>query len=217
MGSGFTNARRATSPLAPLAPLARAALVLAATLGSAACSKSQPPPAQPMMPATTSAPVAPGPYPGQPAQAPQAQPQPQPQPVAVDPVTLAIDTALDVALLARADKDAPGMKPEGQPLRVTMKESDLSAMVVTLHPGRCYTIIAMSAPLQVSELEVHLSLLPFNVLALSSSPKDKNPAFIGKGNAPTCPAVPLDVQYRIDVIAKRGAGRVVAQVFSRPK
>jgi len=198
-----------------LAIARRVALVIATALASAACSKSQPPPAQPLAPtpSTSSAPMATGgPSPGQPS-----PPQAQPQPAAVDPAVLAVDTALDVALLARADKDAPGMKPDGQPLRVTMKENELSAMVVTLHPGRCYTIIAMSAPLQVSELEVHLSLLPFNVLALSSSPKDKNPAFIGKGNAPSCPVVPLDVQYRIDVIAKRGSGRVVAQMFSRPK
>ena len=178
----------------------------------AACSKQQPPPQ------VAYAPVSSG---SVPSATPSGTTPPggQPMPVATgaDPITLAADAALDVAMLAQADREAPGMKPEGQPLRVTMKENDLSAMIVTLQPNHCYTFIAMSGPLQVSDLEIHLMLLPFNVEAQRSLPNTRNPAFIGRGNQPSCPVVPIPIQYRVDVIAKKGSGRVVAQMFARPK
>lgn len=176
------------------------------------CSKSPPPPATPLAPIgpqPTSAPIATSP-PG---------PVTPPPPAAGSPeaMLLLVDQALDVAMLAQGDREAPGMKPDGQPLRVTLREGELSAFVVTLHPGRCYTFIGMSAPLMVSQLEMKMMLLPFNIEALRTNARDTNPAFIGRGHAPTCPVAPFDIQYRIDVTAKRGAGRVVAQMFSRPK
>lgn len=188
-----------------LAPLALLAL---------SCSKNPPPPAVPLAPSQptvtpTSAPIATNP-PGPVA-------PPAPAPGSPEALLLLVDQALDVAMLAQGDREAPGMKPDGQPLRVTLRENELSAFVVTLHPGRCYTFIAMSAPLQVTQLEMKMMLLPFNIEALRTAPKDTNPAFIGRGTAPTCPVAPFDIQYRIDVTAKRGAGRVVAQMFSRPK
>lgn len=191
-------------------------IAAAAALGLLAlsCSKNPPPPATPIAPNTpqpNSAPIATSP-PGPVAPAPVT-----PAPGSPEAMLLVVDQALDVAMLAQGDREAPGMKPDGQPLRVTLRENELSAFVVTLHPGRCYTFIAMSAPLMVTQLEMKMMLLPFNIEALRTNARDTNPAFIGRGTAPTCPVAPFDIQYRIDVTAKRGAGRVVAQMFSRPK
>jgi hypothetical protein len=135
---------------------------------------------------------------------------------APDPAAAAAEAALDVALMALADKDAPGMKPEGQPLRATLKESEHAEMIVTLLPGRCYTIIAMSPPQQIADVLIKLNMMPFNAEALHSS-KEKNPAFIGRGKTPTCPVAPIAIQYKIEVVAKKGEGRVLAQMFSRAK
>jgi hypothetical protein len=128
-----------------------------------------------------------------------------------------VDAALDAAIVAQAAKDAPGMTAEGPAGHETLQPNGHYGMVVTLQPGKCYTIIAMSPPLQVSELDVHLFMLPLNIESGHSPPTDKNPAVLGKGAAKTCPISPIAVPYKIDVSARKGAGRVGVAVFSKSK
>jgi hypothetical protein len=129
----------------------------------------------------------------------------------------ALDAAIDLAMAAAAPKDAPGMAAEGQPGRATLAEGGHTSLIVTMQPGRCYTVIAMSAPLQVAELGVTLYALPLNMEAGRSGATDKNPAVLGKGKTPTCPISPIPMPYKVDVVAKKGAGRVSVQVFSKAK
>ena len=137
---------------------------------------------------------------------------------AVALVGAALDAAIDAAIQAQAAKDAPGMSIEGQPGRVTLAEGGTFNMLVTLQPGRCYTIIAMSSLLQVSQLEVKLLAPPlFNIEAGRSAPGDKNPAVLGKGKGATCPISPIALPYRVDVTARKGAGRVGVALFSKTK
>lgn len=130
----------------------------------------------------------------------------------------AIDAAIDVGIQAQAAKDAPGMSVEGPVGHATLAEGAVFNMLVTLQPGRCYTIIAASAPLQISTVEVKLMAPPlFNVEAGRSAAADKNPAVLGKGKAATCPLAPIAIPYRVDVIARKGGGRVGVAVYSRAK
>jgi hypothetical protein len=129
----------------------------------------------------------------------------------------ALDAAIDLAMAADAPKDAPAMAAEGQPGRATLAEGGHTSLIVTLQPGRCYTVIAMSAPLQVAELGVTLYALPLNMEAGRSAATDKNPAVLGKGKTPTCPISPIPMPYKVDVVAKKGAGRVSVQLFSKAK
>lgn len=133
------------------------------------------------------------------------------------PLAAGVDAALDAAIVAQAAKDAPGMTSEGQVGHETLQQGGHFGMVVTLQPGRCYTVIAMSAPLQVSELEVKLFMLPLNIESGRSPATDKNPAVLGKGKGATCPISPLAVPYKVDVTAKKGAGRIAVAVFSKAK
>ncbi len=128
-----------------------------------------------------------------------------------------VDAALDAAITAQAAKDAPGMSAEGQPGRATLQTSEHFGMVVTLQPGRCYTIIALSPPLQISELEVKLLALPLSIEGGRSPATDKNPAVLGRGKQATCPASPIALPYKVDVTAKKGAGRMAVAVFSKAK
>ena len=128
-----------------------------------------------------------------------------------------VDAALDAAIVAQAAKDAPGMTAEGGTGHETLQQGGHFGMVVTLQPGKCYTIIAMSAPLQISELDVHLFMLPLNIESGHSPPTDKNPAVLGRGAAKTCPVSPIAVPYKVDVSARKGAGRVAVAVFSKSK
>jgi len=130
----------------------------------------------------------------------------------------ALDAAIDLGIQAQAAKDAPGMSVEGTINHTTLAEGAVFNSLVTLQPGRCYTIIAASAPLQVSTVEVKLLAPPlFNVEAGRSGATDKNPAVLGKGKTATCPISPIAIPYRVDVIARKGAGRIGVAVFSRAK
>ncbi len=130
----------------------------------------------------------------------------------------ALDAAIDLGIQAQAAKDAPGMSVEGTVNHATLAEGAVFNTLVTLQPGRCYTIIAASAPLQISTVEVKLLAPPlFNVEAGRSGATDKNPAVLGKGKAATCPISPIAIPYRVDVVARKGAGRVGVAVYSRAK
>jgi len=149
--------------------------------------------------------------------APSASASAAPSGSAANPLGPAVDAALDAAIVAQAAKDAPGMTAEGSAGHETLLPNGHYGMVVTLQPGKCYTIIAMSPPLQVSELDVHLFMLPLNIESGHSPPTDKNPAVLGRGAAKTCPISPIPVPYKIDVSARKGAGRVGVAVFSKSK
>ena len=43
------------------------------------------------------------------------------------------------------------------------------------------------------------------------------PKVIGAGSKPICPVAPIAIPYKIDIYARKGAGAVGAQVYSRPK
>lgn len=140
-------------------------------------------------------------------------------PSAIGSAAVAVmDQALDVAMAAQAGKDAPGMAPEGPPGRATLNPSGTFNMIVNLQPGKCYTVIALSPPAQVTQLEVKLMLPPlYNMEAGKSPATDKNPAVLGKGAQKTCPISPIALPYRVDVTAKQGGGRMMVQVFSKAK
>lgn len=149
--------------------------------------------------------------------APSASASAAPSGSAAAALAAGFDAALDAAIVAQAAKDAPGMTSEGQAGHETLQQGGHYGMVVTMQPGRCYTVIAMSAPLQVSEMDVHLYMLPLNVEAGHSPPTDKNPAVLGKGAAKICPIAPIAVPYKVDVAARKGAGRIAVGVFSKSK
>ena len=129
----------------------------------------------------------------------------------------ALDLAIDTAIQAAALKSAPGMAVEGTVNHQTVAEGGSFNQLVTMQPGRCYTIIAMSAPTQVGTLEVKLMAPPlFTVEAGRSGATDKNPAVLGKGKG-TCPILPIAVPYRIDTVARKGGGRVGVAVYSKAK
>jgi hypothetical protein len=171
------------------------------------------------MPSSSGAPMASGSAApsGSASAAASAAPSAAPSGSAANLLGAGVDAALDAAIVAQAAKDAPGMTAEGPAGHETLLPNGHYGMVVTLQPGKCYTIIAMSPPLQVSELDVRLFMLPLNIESGHSPPTDKNPAVLGKGAAKTCPISPIAVPYKIDVSARKGAGRVGVAVFSKSK
>ena len=129
----------------------------------------------------------------------------------------ALDAAIDIAIKAAAAKDAPGMTAEGQPLRATLAENGTTSLVVTLSPGRCYTVIGFSPTGQVTNLDLKLMAPPYTIEAGRSGASDKNLPIIGRGKNAQCPVLPIAIGYRVDARATKGTGRIGLQVFSKSK
>lgn len=129
----------------------------------------------------------------------------------------ALDAAIDLAIKAAAAKEAPNMAAEGVPLRASLNENGTTSVVVTMQPGRCYTMIGFSPTGQVTNLELKLMAPPYTLEAGRSGASDKNMPIIGRGKNAQCPLLPIAVGYRVDARAAKGAGRIGVQVFSRSK
>jgi hypothetical protein len=119
------------------------------------------------------------------------------------------------ALQAEAAKSAPGMSPEGEMAKGQLQEGGHIAFLVTMQPGRCYTIVGYGAGLQ--DLDLNLLAPPFYNLLAAQDGMNGPAAVIGKGKSPMCPALPIAVPYKVDVFAQKGAGSVAVQVYSKAK
>lgn len=138
---------------------------------------------------------------------------------AVPPMTIeATDGAIDLAVAAAAAKVAPKMEKEGQPGRATLAQGEHFNMLITMQPGRCYTLVGYSPAGGVTQLDLKLFAPPlFNIESGKSGATDKNQPVIGKGAQAMCPVLPLPIAYKIDAVATKGTGRIGVHVYSRAK
>ncbi len=133
----------------------------------------------------------------------------QPGAVMGDPVELGIKAA--------ALTNAKGEAPEGQMAKATLQEGGHSEFMVPMQPGKCYTIIGFSPLGQVKNLDLNLLAPPFyNVMAGQDS-MTGNTAVIGATPNAMCPFIPVPLTYKVDIVAKSGAGAVGVQVYSKNK
>ena len=122
----------------------------------------------------------------------------------------ALDPAIEEGLRTAGDKHARGMRPEGPPVAGEINGEDHLAAIVTLEPGRCYTVVSFSPRGSVSSVKMRLLTPPLYTVAAAEG------AVIGKGKG-LCPVIPLALPYKLDISARKGAGKVGAQVFSKAK
>jgi hypothetical protein len=125
--------------------------------------------------------------------------------------------ATDAAVKTASAKLAPGMDPDGAPSKYTLVEGAPQSLMINLVGGRCYTVIAASQPGGVTDVELVLMAPPFFTLPVESDKRTDSVAVIGGGNSPQCPIAPLPVPYKLSVGAKKGAGPVTVQLFSKLK
>ncbi len=116
-----------------------------------------------------------------------------------------------------AAKQAPGMQPDGPIAKGTLQEGGHLEMMVTLAPGKCYSVIGFSPSGGVTDLDLHLLAPPlYNILSGEDTTDDNMPV-IAKTPNPMCPSVAANVPYKVDIFAERGSGAVGVQLFSRAK
>jgi hypothetical protein len=128
---------------------------------------------------------------------------------------VAVGDPVEVGLKAAAAKYAQGMSPEGQIAKDNLQANGRKEMMITLQGGKCYTIIAVSPPGQITNVNLTLMAPPLYNMSSGQDAMKDNTAVIGPGNQPLCPFVPMPVQYKLDVHAAAGQGAVGVQIFSK--
>jgi len=122
----------------------------------------------------------------------------------------------DELLKKNAATFAKGMDPEGTPMKQTVKEGETFPMTVTLTAGKCYAIVAVSPKDNVGDIDMKLLMPPFFTMEVERDKRTDNVAVIGSPS-PQCPITLFPIPYRVDVTAKKGAGPVAVQLFSKTK
>jgi hypothetical protein len=116
-----------------------------------------------------------------------------------------------------AAKVAPDMKAEGQLAHGKLATGGHLSFAVSLAPGKCYALVGYAAPNTVKNLDLNLLAPPlYNVLAGQDGTDDNTPV-IGKSPNPMCPVTPIELSYKVDIVARTGAGNVGVQLYSKAK
>lgn len=134
------------------------------------------------------------------------------------PTQGAQDAIVGALIAPLGAKYAPGMTAMGAPFTANMTEGQHASTMITMQAGTCYTVVGVSPPgVGVKSLNLSLLAPPFYTVSAGQSSGNTNESTIGAGKNPTCPIVPLPVQYKLDIFAKSGSGPVAVQVYSKPK
>ena len=141
--------------------------------------------------------------------------KPAPTAIATPTATVPAVDPLDSILKTETDKLAKGMTTDSPPTKGMVQEGNKLEVVVTLQPGRCYSIVAVSA--QGTALDMELLMAPFFTMSAGKNSKTGSVALIGGSSNPLCPLAILPIPYRLDVTAKKGSGPVAVQVLSKTK
>jgi hypothetical protein len=123
----------------------------------------------------------------------------------------------EAGLRAYALKSAPGMQPEGDELKQTFTEGQHVVMMVTMQAGKCYTVVGYSAPGAVADVDLNMLAPPLYMTLAGQDLTHNNTPTIGGGSGAMCPVIAFPLQYKLDVFARKGAGVVAVQLFSKPK
>lgn len=124
-----------------------------------------------------------------------------------------VDAGIRVLALAHAQ----GMTPEGNEAKGQLAEGGRLEFMVQMSAGKCYTLIGFSPPGQIRNVDLNLLAPPFYNMLAGQDTTDDNTPIIGKPPNPMCPIVPVPLNYKVDIVARAGAGQVGVQMFSRPK
>ncbi len=124
---------------------------------------------------------------------------------------------VSAGIAAAAMMEAKGMQPEGNQAKGQLAEGGHLEFMVPMQAGKCYTLIGFSPPGQVRNLDLNLLAPPFYNMLAGQDTTDDNVPVIGKSPNPMCPIVPVPLNYKVDIVARAGAGQVGVQLFSRTK
>jgi hypothetical protein len=117
-------------------------------------------------------------------------------------------------LVGLQQSEAPGMQAEGQSAAGQCGEGQSFEIPLTMQPGKCYTVVAVS--MGVQELDAKIAAQPLPQLPPTPLAQDSNSggqAVVGGKGSCFKNAAPLAVPAKVIVTATRGSGAAVAQIY----
>jgi hypothetical protein len=110
--------------------------------------------------------------------------------------------------------EAPGMQPDGSSAAGQCAEGQQLELPITLQPGKCYTVIAVSMGVQELDAQIATQPLPqAPPLVLAQDNTSGGQAVVaGKGSCFKNPS-PVAVPGKVIIKATRGTGAAVAQIY----
>jgi hypothetical protein len=161
------------------------------------------------------------------AASPSPSPVPAPSPGVVTatctspaaPIDVSAAQAVTGALLPlAAQKAMPGAKPLGSPLAAQLQQGQCIETVVSMSPGKCYSVVASGLPgIQNVDLAlVSISPIPGVPQVVAASDDSVGPTAVLGAN-PNCFkwALPLAGTMKLILSAPSGQGIAAAQVFEK--
>jgi hypothetical protein len=135
------------------------------------------------------------------------------------PIDLSAAQAVTGALLPLASQKAmPGAKPLGSPIAAQFQQGQCIETVVTMSPGKCYSVVASALPgIQNLDLAlVSISPIPAVPQVVAASDDSVGPTAVLGAN-PNCFkwALPLAGSMKLILSAASGQGIAAAQVFEK--
>jgi hypothetical protein len=122
---------------------------------------------------------------------------------------------LSAGIQYNAQQNAPGMRAEGTPVKLTLSQGQTGEGQVTLQPGKCYTLVGASMPgvIDVAVKATYPAPMQSNVLgqSMQSGPM---PVVFAKDACFKNPA-PIGMPVRIEVTMKQGSGQVAIQPYAK--
>jgi hypothetical protein len=122
---------------------------------------------------------------------------------------------LSAGIQYNAQQNAPGMRADGSPVKLTLSQGQTGEGQVTLQPGKCYTLVGASMPgvIDVSVKATYPAPMQAQVLgqSMQSGPM---PVVFAKDACYRNPA-PIGMPVRVEVTMKQGSGQVAIQPYSK--
>ena len=135
------------------------------------------------------------------------------------PIDVSAAQAVTAALLPlAAQKAMPGAKPLGAPIAAQFQQGQCIETVVSMSPGKCYSVVASGLPgIQNVDLAlVSMSPIPGVPQVVAASDDSVGPTAV-LGQSPNCFkwALPLAGTMKLILSAPNGQGIAAAQVFEK--
>ncbi len=122
---------------------------------------------------------------------------------------------LEQGIRMTAQREAQGMRPEGQLMSAKLQNGGHAQASVSLRPGGCYSVIGFGAP-GVFQYQINLiSAPPLPPQVLAQSDADGNDPAVGPNDRCIRNPYPLPMQLKVDMHLLKGQGLVGAQLYRK--
>jgi hypothetical protein len=127
--------------------------------------------------------------------------------------------AIDLAIHAIAQVQAPGMQPEGARANLSVAAGGNAMTTVTLQAGKCYSVVVLPNPPVggVAAFKAELLVPLTQGVAAQANGGAPNGTVIGAGGNCVAPLLPVPTPYSVRVTANAGTGGVAVQLYSKIK